>query len=253
RWKMAPVAVGGAREALEKLTEAIALNDPFTLAILDVHMPQIDGFVLAEQISQRPELSNLKLIILTSAGQLGDTSRCRELGVAAYLTKPVKRDDLFAVVLTVFGQASAKEKKIAHAARPSSAANASQRRILLAEDNLVNQKLAVRLLEKSGCEVVIAGDGRAAVKAWATGQFDLVLMDVQMPEMDGLAATEEIRKREREMGEHIPIVALTAHAMKGELDRCLAVGMDACLTKPIKAEALYSMIEKFVGKAEPVS
>jgi CheY-like chemotaxis protein len=213
-----------------------------------MHMPGMDGFALVERIRERPELSTATIMMLTSAGHRGDAARCHELGVSAYLLKPIRQSELREAVARVLG---AREQQGAiplitrfslHDAREPSASL----RILLAEDNVVNQRLASRLLEKRGHSVVLAGNGREALEALEKESFDLVLMDVQMPEMDGMEATAAIRKVEKRTGGHVAVIALTAHAMKGDREKCLAAGMDGYLTKPIRPQELDDALEACV-------
>jgi len=244
---MRSAAAANGQDALDVLEDAHRAGRPFALVLIDARMPQMDGFTLVEQIRGRKEWAVPTMMMLTSAGQRGDAARCRELGVAAYVTKPIAADELLEAVRTVM---RAKPRAVAPAAlvtRHSLREAATGLRILVAEDNVVNQQLAVRLLQKRGHQVTVAANGREALDALANGDFDLVLMDVQMPEMGGLEATVAIRQQEEATGRHIPIVALTAHAMKGDEERCLAAGMDAYLSKPVKASELYAAIEKQVG------
>ena len=186
------------------------------------------------------------IMMLTSAGHIGDAARCRELGISAYLVKPIRQNELLnaiCAVLTNAPQQSTDRLVTKHTLREESHRN----RILLAEDNLVNQKLALRLLEKRGFEVTVVGNGRAAVEAVEKGSFDAILMDVQMPEMDGFEATAAIREKEKLTGAHIPIIAMTAHALKGDQQRCLEAGMDAYLSKPIRTAELFKTIEEFLN------
>ena len=199
-------------------------------------MPNMDGFALVEQIRQRPELSTATIMMLTSAGHRGDAARCEELGVAAYLLKPIRQSELREAIARVLGARKHEGAiplitrfSLQDAREPDSSLS-----VLLAEDNLVNQRLAVRLLEKRGHRVVVAATGLEALKALEKETFDLVLMDVQMPEMDGLEATAAIREKEKGTGLRQPVVALTAHAMKGDREKCMAGGMDGYLTKPIR-------------------
>ena len=245
-WHMEPTAVEGAQAALEELERAAAARRPYRLALVDAHMSDIDGFSLAAQIKQDRRLGSTTLLMLTSAGERGDAARCRELGIRAYLTKPVKQSDLLDSIVTVLGRKSQGETEPSLVTRHSLGERRRPLRILLAEDNAFNQKLAVYILEKHGHNVVVAGDGRQALRELerpASRGFDLILMDVQMPEMGGLEATAAIREREKTTGTHIPIVAMTAHAMKGDRERCLEGGMDAYLSKPIQAEELFKTIE----------
>ena len=198
-------------------------------------MPDVDGFTLAEMIKQDADLGSTVIMMLTSGGRSGDVARCEDLGVASYLLKPVKQSELFDAVAMALGISAAggcRRSRRCSVARP---VFPRPLHVLLAEDSLVNQKLAVGLLEKYGHHVEVVGDGRAALAAVESSRFDLVLMDIQMPEMDGLEATQAIRIRERKRGGHIPIVAMTAHAMKGDRERCLEAGMDGYVAKPIRA------------------
>jgi two-component system sensor histidine kinase/response regulator len=249
RWGMRVTLVEGGREALQALDVANNVGRPFALILLDSQMPELDGFALAAKLQKDAGLARLTVMMLTSAGRLGDAKRCRELGIAAYLVKPVRQDELLECVRQVLGKVSpaAAEPLITrHTLREGK----RHLRILLAEDNAVNQTLAVRMLEKRGCIVTVAGDGNAVLAALKNDSFDLILMDVQMPEMDGLEATETIRKREKTSGAHIPIVAMTAHAMKEDRDRCLAAGMDGYLTKPIRSQELLNTIENLLEKTK---
>jgi CheY-like chemotaxis protein len=206
-------------------------------------MPDVDGFMLARQIQQTPALAGTALVMLTSAGRSDDIARCRDLGIAAYLLKPVKQSDLLATLLTTLDCS-----RLASADEPGRPALPQRPlRVLLAEDNVVNQKLGVRLLEKHGHAVVVVANGREAIEALERECFDVVLMDVQMPEMDGFEATAEIRRLEAPGG-RLPIVAMTAHAMKGDRERCLAAGMDAYVAKPIQPRELYEAIEHVLGQ-----
>jgi CheY-like chemotaxis protein/HPt (histidine-containing phosphotransfer) domain-containing protein len=217
--------------------------------LTDIQMPEMDGFTLVERIKQNPELAGTTIIVLTSAGQRGDAARCRELGVAGYLTKPVKQSELHDVILSSLGQKPAESDRISLVTRHSLRESRRKLRFLVAEDNPVNQRLISRLLEKRGHTVVVANNGREALtileKSVFAG-FDLVLMDIQMPEMDGLEATAIIRQKEKSSGMHLPIIALTAHAMKGDEDRCLGAGADGYLSKPIQHEKLFATIERLV-------
>jgi two-component system, sensor histidine kinase and response regulator len=222
----------------------------FAVILTDLTMPGMDGFALIEQLRQFPELpGKAKVIILTSSGQKGEATRCQELGVAALLTKPVSQSALIDAISGVLGaQVTPTDLAplVAHPVQPSG----MKLRVLLAEDNAVNQKVASRLLEKQGHLVTIASDGRAALDALSRENFDLVLMDVQMPEMDGFEATAAIRAQERETGKHLPIIAMTAHAMQGDRERCMAAGMDDYIAKPIKFRELTDLLEKLSEAAQ---
>ncbi len=211
-------------------------------------MPEMDGFTLAEQIQKDPQLADVTIMMLTSAGHFGDSERCRKLGISAYLVKPIRQSELFDAICHVLDKTARKEP--AQLVTHHTLREAKNRlHILLAEDNPVNQTLAVRLLEKRGYSVTVAADGNAAVAAFQKEPFDLVLMDIQMPGMDGFEATAAIRKIEKETGVHIPIAAMTAYALKGDQEKCLASGMDAYISKPIRTSELFGTIEKLVGNA----
>jgi CheY-like chemotaxis protein len=211
-------------------------------------MPEMDGFAVAEQIIRDPDLAGATIMMLTSSDRSGEAARCRELGIACYLRKPVSQSELFDAILTALGAAPL---ELPEPRRPPAGTGERQRslRVLLAEDNKINQMLAVRLLENRGHTVVVAGDGRAALAALERESVDLVLMDIQMPELDGFAATAAIRERENLTGGHVPIVALTAHAMRGDRERCLAAGMDGYASKPLCIEELFEVIARLVPVA----
>jgi PAS domain S-box-containing protein len=251
-WHMLPTVVAGARAALGALRQARAQGEPFPLVLLDAHMPDVDGFTLAEEIQKDDELAGATVMMLTSGGQPGDAARCRKLGIASYLTKPIKQTDLLRAILKALGKAKEETSRSRGEAVPANEGLAPctrPLRILLAEDNLFNQKLAVRLLERQGHTVVVADQGRQALEMLAREPFDLVLMDVQMPEMDGLEATAVIRARERETGGHVPILAMTAHAMKGDRERCLEAGMDGYISKPIYPQELLAAVDNLLSSS----
>jgi PAS domain S-box-containing protein len=250
RWHMKPIAVDCAAAALTQLSAALGAGEPYPLILTDMHMPEMDGFALIEQIRQRPELSAATIMMLTSAGHRGDAARCQELGVAAYLLKPIRQSELREAVARVLG---AREQEgaiplITRFSLQETREPGACLRVLLAEDNLVNQRLAVRLLEKRGHRIVVASTGLEALQALDKESFDLVLMDVQMPEMDGLEATAAIREKEKGSGLHQAVVALTAHAMKGDREKCLAAGMDGYLTKPIRPQELDELLETYAAR-----
>ncbi|MHC4533794.1 MAG: response regulator [Planctomycetota bacterium] len=247
-WRMKPTTVDSGEKALVEMDKAAKAGKPYYLALLDGMMPKMDGFMLAEKIKQNPDLSQLKLVILSSAGRLESKARCRQLGIDYCLMKPVKQSELLDSIVTVLSVATADKisPKAIDSEPPGSIASL---RILLAEDGLVNQKVAVNLLEQRGHKVTVANNGEEAVAALANESFDVVLMDVQMPTMDGLEATGIIREKEKESGAHIPIIAMTAHAMKGDRERCMEAGMDGYIAKPIRAKDLYETIEVTVAKS----
>jgi two-component system, sensor histidine kinase and response regulator len=213
--------------------------------LLDAQMPGMDGFEVMEKIAQAGRLAKSNVIMLTSAGYRGDGARCRELGIKGYLIKPVKRSDLLEAINAVLGSKTSADENPPLVTAHSLRENRGRLRILLAEDNRTNQVLAMRLLEKRGHEVSVAGNGEEALEALTKQVFDLVLMDVQMPGMDGLQATQAIRKDERKSGKHIPIIAMTAHAMVGDMERCLEAGMDDYITKPIRPQQLADLMERY--------
>ncbi|HEY4365194.1 MAG TPA: response regulator [Bryobacteraceae bacterium] len=247
RWHMRPSSVASGMEALTEMRQASERGDPFSVIVTDCHMPDMDGFDLAARIRQSPHLTEAVVMMLTSAEQAGDIERCRQLGIPAYLIKPVRRAEL----------RSAIARLLARSARPAFAKSSAsppatelphrglKMRILLVEDNLVNQRVALRILEKEGYAVVVAGNGVQALKAIEDQSFDLVLMDLQMPEMGGFEATAKIRDLERYARSHVPVIAMTAHAMAGDRERCLESGMDDYISKPVRATALVELIEKY--------
>jgi signal transduction histidine kinase/DNA-binding response OmpR family regulator len=246
-WGMRVRAEASAKAAFAYAQSTADAGAPLPLIITDAHMPGQDGFELARQLRQNPRYGGPAIIMLTSASQPGDAARCRELGVAGHLTKPVSRGELHPLICTVLdrGEAEHPVPESAAASLPAGPAAAS-RKILLAEDNAINRAVAVRLLERRGHQVTVAANGREAVEAVQRESFDLVLMDVQMPEMDGFEATATIRKAESGTGRRLPIFAMTAHAMKGDAERCCAAGMDGHLPKPIRPADLYAMIDTVV-------
>jgi CheY-like chemotaxis protein len=244
-WGMEPTVVRNAAEALEAMRHAQAAGAPFRLVLTDAHMPSVDGFMLAEQIRQDPAMSSAVVMMLTSGDRPDDASRCEQLGISGYLLKPIKQSELLEAIETTLGLAVAGPSLAETAeAAPRSYGNL---RILLAEDSLFNQKLAVALLEGQRHAVTVVNNGQEAVEVVASQSFDLVLMDVQMPIMDGLEATTHIRAREQETGSHVPIIAMTAHALKGDRERCLEAGMDGYVAKPIRARELFEAIDRLFG------
>jgi CheY-like chemotaxis protein len=251
-WHMKPTAVSTGEAALAALGEAQQAREHYALAIVDARMPEMDGFTLVERIKSRSDLHQPTVIMLTSAGKVGDGARCRDLGVSGYLMKPVKKADLRDAIMIALG------RPLGDGSAPSLITQHSLRetrrslRILVAEDSPVNLKLVVRMLEKRGHLVVCALNGQEAIEKLEAEPFDVVLMDVQMPETDGLEATRIIRERERAADRRTPIVAMTAHAMKGDRERCLAAGMDGYISKPLRAGELFETISRLVpptGKA----
>jgi CheY-like chemotaxis protein/HPt (histidine-containing phosphotransfer) domain-containing protein len=242
-WGMKPTGVTGAREALANLRRACARGRPYALVLLDASMPELDGFETAARMRKDPALAGIPIILLTSAGQRGDAARCRRVGIAGYLIKPARPSEIFDAVMAVLGpRGAAGPARLV--TRHSLREKRTGRRVLLVEDNPVNQAVALRLLEKRGHVVTVANHGEEALALFEPGSFDVILMDVQMPRLGGVETTAVIRERERRRGGHVPIIAMTAHAMKGDRERCLAAGMDDYLSKPIQPEELYEAIDR---------
>jgi PAS domain S-box-containing protein len=240
-------AVQSGAEAIEALVKSVDLKKRIHLVLLDMQMPEMDGAETLRAIRADARISDVPVVILSSIGQRGDVARLKALGCAGYLTKPVKQSQLAETIVAVVDPRHMKHRAVSGspAERRSSAGDERRRiRILLAEDNHLNQKLAVALLSKAGYSVDAVEDGKTAVEAFRRGAYDLILMDVQMPEMDGFEATRAIREMESD-GRHIPIVAMTAHAMTGDRERCLAAGMDDYVSKPINARSLIRTIERW--------
>jgi CheY-like chemotaxis protein/HPt (histidine-containing phosphotransfer) domain-containing protein len=248
-WHMKPTVVGDSASALDVLQQASPTGQRFDVVISDGQMPDVDGFMLARQIRKDRRLQRTPIVMLTSAARPDDVARCRRIGIDAYLVKPVKHSDLLDALVTLFGVARRRvQRAAATGKRPRRALH-----ILVAEDNLVNRTLVTTLLRKRGHKVTAVENGRAAVEtidALPRG-FDVALMDVQMPEMSGLEASEAIRDREGATGRRLPIVALTAHAMQGDRERCLDAGMDGYLSKPIDVDELVATVERFGGGKPP--
>jgi two-component system sensor histidine kinase/response regulator len=258
RWEMKSTSVESGEEALAALSAAHDARTRYGLILLDMHMPSMDGFTLVEQIRRRPELCAAIVVMLTSAGHRGDAARCRDLGICAYLLKPIRQSELREAFARVLGAGEQKGAipLVTRYSLQDARDHDAVLRVLIAEDNLVNQRLVLRLLEKRGHRVVVAANGREALQALDKESFDLVLMDVQMPEMDGLAATAALRKKEKEKddGLHQTVIALTAHAMKGDHEQCIRAGMDGYLTKPIRSQELDDILAKCLArKAEGLS
>jgi signal transduction histidine kinase/CheY-like chemotaxis protein len=245
RWEMKVALAANGPEALRAMEQALEARRPFRLLLTDAHMPDMDGFTLAERVKQHPQLASAMIMMLTSCGKRGDAARCREAGLTAYLTKPLRQAELRQALLKAVGQppeGAATPLITRHLLREET--RVSGLKILLAEDNTVNQILARRLIEKRGHTITVANNGREALAMIEKQEFDLVLMDVQMAEMDGFEATAALRAREKGSGGHLPVIAMTAHAMKGDEERCLHAGMDGYVAKPIQASLLFAAIEQ---------
>jgi two-component system sensor histidine kinase/response regulator len=249
RWGMQPTPAANALEALVHMRRGVELSQPFTLVLTDVHMPDMDGFQLAHLIHAMPNSTKAVILLLTSGECLGDLERCREIGISAYLRKPVRRAELRGALVTVLAESPylehAENEDVLTIDRLKNKRHGQGLHILLAEDNVANQRVACGILKKAGHNVVVAETGKYAVRLLDEQSFDVILMDVQMPEMDGFEATAAIRERERSTGTHTPIIAMTAHAMSGDRERCLEAGMDDYITKPIKASLLLELVSKY--------
>jgi signal transduction histidine kinase/CheY-like chemotaxis protein/HPt (histidine-containing phosphotransfer) domain-containing protein len=243
-WRMKPTPVDSGLAAVMEMKQAARAGSAYPLVLLDAMMPEMDGFAVAEEIKKNPLLAGATILMLSSADSSGDATRCREIGIARYLRKPIKQSELLDAILLAMGSVAIPSgaPSISRAASESTAAY----RILLAEDNEVNQQLAMSILVKRGHRVEVVENGREALEALEQKEFDVVLMDVQMPEMDGLTATAVIRAREKSTGRHMPIIALTAHAMKGDKERCLAAGMDAYVSKPLRPKELIETLGRLL-------
>ncbi|WP_422927828.1 response regulator [Singulisphaera sp. PoT] len=242
-----PTAVEDGKSALFKLKRATAINDPFRLAIFDAMMPEMDGITLVNRVREDNNIPSIPIIMLSSAGQHADAARCRELGVT-YLTKPVKHSDLMKTIVNVLSKATQAEQESAANNAAQQPASPQHLRVLVAEDNAVNQTLAIRLLTKQGHEATVVGDGREALELLEVQPFDIVLMDLQMPVLDGLEATGILRERERATGGHLPVIAMTAHAMRGDRERCIEAGCDDYVSKPMRARDLAEAIERCLAR-----
>ena len=248
QWNAQPALCGSGGEALIKLDQAKQQKRPFGVVLLDARLPDPDGFSVAERIKNDPEMAKASVLLLRGSTQGGDLALWQESGIAAYLIKPVLAQELLNAILRASGTAQGQTAEATGPDGPPQAKATRNLRILLVEDNEVNRNLVTRLLEKQGHNVVVARNGReavAAVQHGPGGVFDLILMDVQMPDMDGFETTAAIRARELLTGGHVPIIAVTAHAMKGDRERCLAAGMDGYLSKPIRVRELLDLLREY--------
>lgn len=244
-WGMMPVETPTAEAAREHLIQAAERDEPFGLILSDVNMPGVDGFTFAQWIRDDSRLCETPIVMLTSSGRPGDEERRRRLEIYSHLLKPVKQSELFDVIVRALSDVEDGDGETAD--RKSAKSGVDALRVLLAEDNVINQRLAVGALEQQGHEVLVANNGIEAVEALTKDRFDVVLMDVQMPEMDGFEATQLIREQEQTLNRRTPIIAMTAHAMKGDRERCLAAGMDEYLSKPIRIAELAEKLSRLVG------
>ncbi len=255
RWGALVRETEDGRQGVDEFKRAIDAGDPYKLVLLDCRMPNMDGFTVAEHIKEEQGLLETTVMMLTSDNRSGDLERCKKLGITGYLVKPIKRSYLRDAIITAVGLTKAaqlsleKDKPLQEPIRTLEEEKRNPLHILLVEDNAVNQKLALRMLEKQGYTVFIAGNGKEAVEAYRKGRFDLILMDVHMPEMDGFEATASIRMLEKETGRHTPIIAMTALAIQGDRERCLEAGMDGYVSKPIRSKELFEAIDNLISSS----
>jgi two-component system, sensor histidine kinase and response regulator len=242
-WKMQPTLVSNGPEALSVIEHSVTAQTPFAMVILDGNMPGMDGFEVAAKIHAMPPDASPAVIMLTSIGDRGDPQQMDGLGIRAWLSKPVRRYELLRTLQREVGFSPHEEGVEGSVTLNVVTSSPRKLRILVAEDNVVNQAIAVRMLEKKGHTIVVAATGLEALDLLNSQSFDLVLMDVQMPQLDGFEATRFIREREKATGAHIPIIATTAHAMVGDRERCLEAGMDRYISKPLNSKELLALID----------
>lgn len=247
---MKPLVEKSAEGAFRVLSKSQKEGNPIPLLLLDANMPGMDGFTLAEKIKKNPQFKNTTLMMLTSRGVRGDASRCRELGISAYLVKPIKQSELLDGVMLALDSTPPEKDQPSLITQHSIRETRQCFRIILGEDNIINQKVASRILEKMGHQVEVASDGRQVLSLWEENHFDLILMDIQMPKMDGFKTTQAIRKKEAKSLTHTPIIAMTAHAMKGDREKCLEAHMDDYIPKPIKPDDLSQKIHAVIQKTQ---
>jgi two-component system, sensor histidine kinase and response regulator len=250
-WGMKPTSVASGWEALSELKRAKERGFPTPLVLLDAQMPLLDGFSTAAKVKKDPDLRAATIMMLSSGGQRGDADRCREVGISSYLTKPVRQAELREAIVRVLGLKQ-RDDATQLVTRHSLQEAHKRLHILVADDNAINRELTVRILAKRGHAVSVVVNGKLAVAEVEKEKFDVALMDVQMPVMDGLEATAAIRAHEKITGSHLPIIAMTAHAMKGDRERCLDAGMDRYISKPIRVQELLQIIESYAGPSVPV-
>jgi CheY-like chemotaxis protein len=263
-WNLNPSEAESGEEAVVFMDQAENNGTPFAFVIIDAYMPGMCSFVIADYIKQHPDQAKSIIILLSSIDSRGDAAPWQKLGISTYLTKPVKQSELMNAINSVLGIGEPdktfvpipiEEKKpiIHHEAEESQPEISHGYRILIAEDNIVNQKVAYKILEKKGHNVMGVMDGEEALTALDKHIFDLILMDIQMPKMNGFEATAAIREKEKRDGTHMPIIAMTAHAMKGDRERCLEAGMDDYISKPLNPKELFTAIDRTISKFKPMS
>ena len=251
QWRMKPVLVGDGAAAMAAMQSALDAKEPFDLVILDVTMPGMDGFDVLEHLRRQPGVARPTILMLSSRSRRGDIARSHELGAAAYLIKPIKPSELLDAIMTALPHSIERNEPLVPRPRHSAMEEERHLRILVAEDNAINRLVAIRILQKAGHIAEVAVNGQEALDLLDRKTFDLILMDVQMPLMDGLETTARIREMEQVTGQHMPIVAMTAHAMKGDCERCLAAGMDGYVPKPIQQSVLFAAIAAAVAVTGP--
>ncbi len=247
RWDMKPQATDSAQTAMSLMRDAQQQGQPFSVVLLDAKMPEMSGFTLVEQLQRISGKNQVIMMVLSSAGLRGDAQRCRELGIAAYLTKPIEQNQLMSAIKMALGRQTQTQLITRHSLNDQRVLD-----ILLVEDNLINQKLASAILKRWGHRITVANDGLEAVQQSAQQAFDVILMDVQMPEMDGIEATQHIRAREKSTGKHVQIIAMTANAMTEDKQRCLTAGMDDYLPKPLNSEHIWRVLNNLPIQNIPV-
>jgi CheY-like chemotaxis protein len=250
-WGMLTAEAAGGEEAVQMVAQARLQGAPYDILLLDYHMPGKDGFQVASQLHENGHLSGTVVMMLTSSEQQDHRARCRQLGITHYLLKPVTSSELLDSLMSILRPAVGAPEE-GEAGAPAGAPPVEQLAlsVLLAEDNEVSRQVAQHMLEQAGCRVTIAVNGPEVLAALEQAQFDAVVMDVQLPVIDGLETTRRIRQKET-AGRHIPVVAMTAHAMKGDRDKCLQVGMDDYIPKPIDRDRLYSVLRRATGNVAP--
>jgi PAS domain S-box-containing protein len=256
RWRMTPLAVESGRDALAAIEEAKKAGRAFPLVILDAHMPEMDGFGVAEEMRRDPAMGGATLLMLSSDRQREDVARCREIGVGAYFTKPITEKALLDAILLTLGKSKLGPESLPAKEHALPTQPERPLHLLLAEDNPINRQLTVRILEKRGHRITVACDGVEVLRTLEESgysAFDLLLMDVQMPELDGFEVTQRIRESEKSSGGHIPIIALTAHALKGDRERCMGAGMDGYVTKPVRPDELFDEMARCLARIAPLS
>ena len=253
RWGMRPETADGGPQALRLLTEAAEAGRRFPLILLDANMPGMDGFALVGRIREEPGLADAAFVMLTSSGRRADHERCRALGIATYVTKPIREKELYAAVTEALGSGKVPVPEVPAVVATTDGPALRSLRILLAEDNVVNQQIVIAFLKRRGHAISVALNGQVAVELSGREPFNLILMDVQMPVMGGFKATRLIREREHDSARRTPIFALTARAMKGDREQCLAAGMDSYLSKPLRATELNSAIDALCGDPSPTT